>query len=159
MYYENLIHDFANRTLANLDTLKRVKASGEHGPVYEVTQLVNSLLGLLVFPQQKFVEAIPQRTIAELEAEGWPIPKVSANFQQARDLRELVRYLRNAIAHCNVEFTVNDRDEIDGISLWNEKIDDNKRKQINWKAKLLVIELERIVEKFIALVLSSHPKK
>ena len=118
MYYQNLIHDFAERTRANLDTLRRLQSEG---PTYEVTQLINSLLGLLVFPEEKFFKDIPETPLSELEAEDWPIPKVSGNFEQARHLRELARYLRNAVAHCNVKFTSDERDEISGIMVWNEK--------------------------------------
>jgi hypothetical protein len=87
MYYQNLIHDFATRTRANLETLKRPQAGA---PAYEVTQLVNSLLGLLVFPQQKFVDDIPKTEISKLEEEGWPIPKIPAPFKQVSDLQQLV---------------------------------------------------------------------
>lgn len=83
MDYEDLVADFAERTRSNLDVLQKAQASGER--VYEVTALVNSLLGLLVFPQQRFVELIPETPIAELRAQGWPVPTVDGEFEQMRD--------------------------------------------------------------------------
>ena len=153
MYYQNLIHDFATRTRENLETLRRSHANG---PTYEVTQLINSLLGLLVFPQQEFVDEIPKTTISELEAGGWPIPMVPAPFEQVSNLQELIKYLRNAVAHFNLKFTSDDRDQISGIRMWNV---DMRKKQTNWAADITPTELEQFIVRFIDLVLSAHPKK
>ena len=70
--------------------------------VYEVTQLINSCLGLLIFPQQEYFDHIPHTPVVELEQEGWPVPKVQPRFEQVSDLNELIRYLRNAISRFNV---------------------------------------------------------
>ncbi len=48
MMYKEVIQDFARRTRKNLEAIDRLHAEGRQ--VYEVTQLVNSTLGLLVFP-------------------------------------------------------------------------------------------------------------
>lgn len=101
MNYESVIRDFAQRTRTNLRTIEDFRASG--GKAYEVTQLVNSMLGLLVFPRERFIDQIPETSLDDLEAAGWPVPKVVGEFPQARDLRQLIRYLRNAIAHFNIE--------------------------------------------------------
>ncbi len=50
MMYEEVIRDFAERTRAKLRAIEQLEAEGRD--VYEVTQLVNSTLGHLVFPQQ-----------------------------------------------------------------------------------------------------------
>ena len=63
----NLVLDFARRTKKNLEfiehSLTRDRLNSEND-VYEVTQLINSLLGLLVFPQQKFYDAIPSSFVS-----------------------------------------------------------------------------------------------
>lgn len=64
MMYEEVIRDFALRTRKNLEaieTLQRLDAG-----VFKVTQLINSMLGLLVFPQQEYVESIPRIPLEEL---------------------------------------------------------------------------------------------
>ena len=45
MNYESVIRDFAERTRKNLGIIEGLHAEGGEG--YEVTQLVNSMLGLL----------------------------------------------------------------------------------------------------------------
>src|SRR5262245_31444769 len=110
MMYESVIRDFAERTRKNLRVIEQLQAKGEE--VYEVTQLINSMLGLLVFPKEEFVDQIPDTSLQDLQESGWPIPRVSSGFPQAKDLRELIRYLRNAIAHFNLEFIKDGTNEI-----------------------------------------------
>lgn len=148
MKYTNLIEDFALRTRENLRHLRMMQASGAE--VYEVTALVNSMLGLLVFPQQKYVDSIPETPIEELSQFGWPIPEVVDNFPQVSNLRQLVRNLRNAISHFNVEFFADDSNQIAGLVVWNI---DPRSSRTTWKARLSVSALDSIAHRFIALIL------
>lgn len=156
MKYENLVNDFALRTRKNLEIIRQLHEDekalpdyNEHDArVYEVTQLINSMLGLLVFPQQKFVDRIPQTSLDDLRIQGWPIPRVVGNYPQVRDLKQLVTYLRHAIAHFNLEFTSRDG-QISGLYVWNT---DPRTKIILWKAELTKEELEVITDKFIQLL-------
>jgi len=67
MMYEDLVADFAKRTRANLETLRGIQIKNDPKlRVFEVTQLINSMLGLLVFPQQRYVDQIPEIPLAEL---------------------------------------------------------------------------------------------
>ncbi|MBA7698739.1 hypothetical protein ES703_107421 [subsurface metagenome] len=90
MMYEEVIRDFAQRTQKNLQAieylLKKRKEGREVPEVFETTQLVNSTLGLLVFPQQQFVNDIPATPINELKKMGWPVPKVCSGFPQVKNL-------------------------------------------------------------------------
>lgn len=52
----------------------------------------------------KYINHIPENTLSDLEEDGWSIPQVTGDLPPARDLRELVRYMRNAIAYFNVKF-------------------------------------------------------
>jgi hypothetical protein len=158
MMYESLIHDFAKRTLSNLDAVQRMRLHSPDTHFYEVTHLVNSMLGLLIFPQQAFVNEIPPRRLSELEAEGWPIPRVTGQFAQVRDLNQLVRYLRNAIAHCNVKFTANDRGEITGLVVWNNDTRKPGHPKI-WQAEMSVNEVERITRLFVQVILTKPAKR
>lgn len=157
MIYESLIHDFARRTLVNLDALKRMRLERPDVEFYEVTNLINSMLGLLIFPQQAFVNKIPPTPLSELESQGWPIPKVTGNFTQVQNLNQLVRYLRNAIAHCNVKFKAGNQDEIIGLVIWNN---DTRRpgSPKTWQAELTLEEIEKITRLFVSLILAKEPK-
>lgn len=135
MEYQHIIRDFAQRTRINL----------AHN---EVTQLVNSLLGLLVFPKERYYYSIPEIPLSTLEELGFPTIKVIGNFQPAMNLRELVSYLRNAIAHFNISFLTDRDNQISGVEVWNIR-----GGKTNWKAEIQLDELRIIVDKFIDLLL------
>jgi hypothetical protein len=74
--YKKLIRDFAVRTRANLTRIYDLAAledgkEPESRTVFEVTQLINSMLGLLVFPKEAY-EGIPSTPISDLEESGYP---------------------------------------------------------------------------------------
>ena len=119
MDYQNLVVDFASRTAINLKSLKDLRESQPDAEIYEVTQLINSMLGLLVFPKEKYFEQLPLIPFNELESNGWAIPKLESGCE-IKNLRELIRFLRNAITHCNLEFLSNDGSEIIGLCVWNK---------------------------------------
>ncbi len=145
---QDLVRDFARRTRQNLEFVRSARTKG--ADVYETTQLVNSMLGLLVFPQQRYVDSIPATSVEVLERQGWPIPHVSRDYDQVQDLNQLIRYLRNAIAHCNLEFLSDADMEVRGVRVWNV----NTRDQVTWMADLSMDELERLTEKFLELLLT-----
>src|SRR5260370_38539658 len=62
---------FATRTRQNLEGIERARASGVD--VHVVTQLMLSLLGLIVFPEEDHCyEPIAPWRLDELEQSGWP---------------------------------------------------------------------------------------
>lgn len=65
MDYKNVIEDFADRTRTNLALVERYAANG--GEAYEVTQLINSLLGLLVSPRERLPRRIPRTQVVGQE--------------------------------------------------------------------------------------------
>lgn len=156
MMYEDVIADFAQRTASNLKAIQELRASGASPQVFEVTQLVNSMLGLLVFPQQRYMDRIPQTPIEELQHEGWPIPTIVGNYRQVSDLRQLVRVLRNAVAHYNLEFEPSQKNEIKRLILWNTR---PGSREVTWKASLSVSDLESITQKFVELLLNRNTNR
>lgn len=151
MMYEDVIRDFAERTRSNLRTIERLQ--GEGGEVYEATQLVNSMLGLLVFPREEFIRRVPRTPLDQLKEEGWPVPRVTPGFDQVSDLRELIRYLRNAIAHFNIEFIRDGRNEIRMLRVWNF---DPRRGRKTWEAELGLAELRGIADRFTGVVIGDR---
>jgi len=152
MIYEDLIRDFAGRTQKNLCAIERLRADGQE--VFETTQLVNSMLGLLVFPREQFIDQIPKTSLLELREAGWPVPIVPNEFSQVTDLRELTRYLRNAIAHFNIEFIADESGEITGLRVWNT---DQPGEKKTWEAELSLSDLRGIAERFTGLLLQGVP--
>lgn len=145
--YADVTQDFVARTRQNLDLIRRQRARGEDA--FEVTQLINSLLGLLVFPQQAFFSSIPDKPLTQLEGEGWPVPPVIGDFPDVDTLGDLVRYLRNAIAHFNIEFRPDRQGHVHAVQLWN--CDRNGKE--TWRTELSLLELEALADKFCALLL------
>jgi hypothetical protein len=148
MMYEDVIRDFAERTRLNLRAIERLETDGHD--VYEVTQLVNSTLGLLVFPQQEFVDRIPETPLTELVRDRWPVPTVRRGADRVNNLNQLIRYLRNAIAHFNIQFVGDGRNEVSVLRVWNE----NQNGVKTWEAELSVMDLRGITERFIRLLLN-----
>lgn len=147
--YEEVIQDFAQRTRRNLAAIEKLEQAGEN--VFETTQLVNSCLGLLVFPQQNFVDRIPATSLSELANQGWPIPTVVGNFDQVSDLRQLIRYLRNAISHFNIQFIGDAGNEIRLLKVWNTNPRNGKK---TWQAELGVADLRKIALMFSDLLIN-----
>jgi hypothetical protein len=152
MEYENVVLDFARRTRQNLTFVRqaaRDTAQGGTHPrsdVYEVTQLINSMLGLLVFPQQRYFDAIPETPLPELVSQGWPMVKASAGFPDVATLRDVLRYLRNAIAHFNVEFLA-PSGTLEGIRVWN-----THKGEKTWQAELSLHQLDQLTDRFITAI-------
>lgn len=146
MEYHNLVIDFANRTKKNLEFIEQYKDLPDC-PVYEVTQLVNSLLGLLVFPREHFIDHIPKTPLSDLIRNGWPDIKVLQGYPPCDNLHDLVRLLRNGIAHFNIEFSTNGSLDITGIRLWNDY-----RGKKTWESHLSISDLKLITDKFIGLI-------
>lgn len=150
MMYDEVVRDFASRTRANLRAIEKLKSAGNE--VFEATQLINSTLGLLVFPQQEYVDAIPEIPLEELKRLGWPIPKCRSGAEQVQNLNQLIRYLRNAVAHFNLKFIGDAQDQIHILHVWNQ----NRAGVTTWEAELSVSDLRGIAERFIDLLLSGN---
>ena len=144
-YQQQFILDFACRTRANLKYIETAEKNGEG--VFEVTQLANSMLGLLVFPREHYMESIPKTPLDELTALGWPAVEVIRGSLPEDNLQELMRMLRNGIAHCNVEFLGTGID-IRGLRIWNK----NKNSVVTWEAELSITDLRKIALKFVELI-------
>ena len=111
---------FAARTLKNL---AYIKEAGEDARVHPVTQIVNSLIGLLIFPiaieedffQEFSTVLLPAPPdvggIRTALSERLSIPSLEiVAFEDCMDLRRFFQRLRNAISHKHVEFSGVDPD-------------------------------------------------
>jgi HEPN pEK499 p136 len=174
MLYKDLVRDFAHRTKKNLEAIETLqRRDGEaterfqrgDGEVIDVTQLVNSMLGLLVFPKEKYVDKLPPIPLQELREAGWPIPEVTGKFPQATDLKQLIHYLRNAVAHFNIEFPGDGNADIEVLRVWNTDVVRDERNrplrnkdrkvvsEMTWEATLTVKQLRIFATRFIDLLL------
>jgi hypothetical protein len=168
----NTISGFALRTRKNLEFL--FAARKDDCDVHEVTQLIVSLLGLVVFPYAHFVDQddfdcknctdpdkkcelpcpLPEMnfTLPEMCANGWPEWTISLGKSKTFSCH--LRHLRNAISHRRIHFDSDYRDvkEVE-VTLWDKPA--RKQKPINWRAnikggKLLhfTLQLSKLLERY-----------
>ncbi|KZN16194.1 MULTISPECIES: HEPN family nuclease [Pseudomonas] len=109
-YFNNFERLFMQRSLELVDTYQ-----GE----YESTQLLNGLIGLLFFPNERMPDLIPEKSLQDIEAWGFSqdcIINAGANKKpQEINLREIIKRLRNSVAHCRVEPFPNDHRPCEGF--------------------------------------------
>ena len=93
---KDFIKDFAKRTIHNYNIVSR-------GP-YEVSQLINSAIGLLIIPEQKYYNQITDNIIsAELLQKLQTCIKINT-YSENFSLQMIARHVRNSIAHGKLEF-------------------------------------------------------
>ncbi len=97
----------AQRAWRNLNLIEAAYEAGHEAHV--VTQLVQTLLALIVFPKEKkFFEHFSLVTLDELERSGWPRPKQMIGTTDT--IGVLFRHMRNAVSHGNLVFYGDSKD-------------------------------------------------
>jgi hypothetical protein len=94
------------------------------------------------------MDKIPKTPLHQLATDGWPIPKVTGGFPQVDDLNQLIRYLRNAIAHFNIEFIGDGTNEIRVLRVWN-----TRNRTRTWEAELGVDDLRKLAHRFVEMLM------
>lgn len=101
MDYKDFVLDFAQRTFDNLVLIEKLSKleKPEDGKAYEVTALINSFIGLLIFPQQEFYYSLPEqfpnlciKTAFETKDSNYPSDRIPT-------YKGMLRHLRNAVSH------------------------------------------------------------
>ncbi|MHB8463370.1 MAG: HEPN family nuclease [Acidimicrobiales bacterium] len=144
-YSERFISEFGSRTLINLDHIQEAERDGE--TVFPVTQLWNSLLGLVVLPKEREADRIPETPMSDLWADGWP--RINEQKGRSTTLRELVGHLRNAVSHGGVDFVPDEGGEIAKVRLWNLPSGrwDQPSEKRGWEAVVTVPDLEGLARR------------
>src|SRR5438445_3270259 len=120
--------EFARYTKSNLDCIESAKAAGNPN-VHQVTQLMLSLLGLIVFPwATSFKQSVESLPLIDLEGgHHWQMQKGTAGT-----LGSFGSHLRNAVSHRLVEFS-SDSGDYDKVSI---TFSERKNAKINWIATI-----------------------
>jgi hypothetical protein len=115
MQYSDFLLDFALRTYKNLEIIQdsvREKSEG-----YEVTQLINSMLGLLVFPIEVYLKSIPEEFPNQRLEEVFS--KCQSTYEsdqsESKSFRNMIEHIRNALAHKHI-FLHYDPNEIHSVT-------------------------------------------
>lgn len=119
--YHNLEPEFIQRTLRLIDQYYGVLEKYPFEEQFNYTLIINCLLGLIVMPKERVISYIPtDRLTQELLAEiGSPSLVVNENI---RTLRDLIRSLRHAIAHFNINVISESEDNlVDLLEFYNSE--------------------------------------
>lgn len=143
--------EFARRTLKNLQHIERTRQFSDG--VHVVTQLTNSLLGLVIFPwEHEIISPLIGRPLEALTKRGWPAWQIERDPTKAPrkhkcspTLDDLVYHVRNAAAHRHLKYSSDDSDLLkvelslaDGIP---RKIHGSKTFELYWWASINAADL------------------
>lgn len=139
----------AQRTIKNLQFMQRAHESGDD--VHIVTQVVNSVLSLLVFPVEKekmFFEAFasvrldqpPDFNAVQKALPDFPaLPSLTVRqFTGCKNVRRFFMRLRNAIAHRRIGFSSESHD-LNEVIITLTDVD--RQKAVEWDISLSAHDL------------------
>ena len=131
---------FALRTRKNLEYVRDAFDRGDD--VHVVTHVVNSLLGIVIVPKERyFEESFWSINLEELTRRGWPkwdvtIDEPTKKGSKTLTLGDLIRHLRNATAHGRFTFGgESDSRHISEVKLIVEDAPSRNRNP-NWRAEI-----------------------
>lgn len=151
---ERMLQDFAERTLKNIICIHEVAAI-RPCDAFEVTETINALLGIIVFPQQIGKPMIPDIPLSSLPGGEWPQSVISVS-NEFLTLRRLMDSMRNSIAHGDLAFIGDEKSDIARVS-FGGKFKRNG-KSIKWTLTMSVSEVSTLVRLLCELYLSSQAK-
>jgi hypothetical protein len=162
----NRVRQLIRRTKHNLDAIDKLHSNGDKA-VYEVTQIVNSCLAMIVHlceeakdskkPEDPKKPEDSKNSISSLLAKNdfqlqskpeisWPnLTPTDDSLVTPLRWTEQLRLLRNGIAHGNIKFhPERSGKEITHIEIWN-KLNGDKGKK-TWGTKISVADMRKMIE-------------
>ena len=105
--YQDIESEFVDRTLRLIDQYYEVLDRYPFEEQFNYTLTINCLLGLIVMPKERVISYVPtDRLTREYQNEiGSPSLEIGANIVT---LRDLIKALRNAVAHFDIKVTSED---------------------------------------------------
>ena len=164
--FHDPVVDRMKRTKVNLHLLKQLRADRLHAGIrvdddgvgpYDVTQLVNSLLGVLVHPWENLLQT--RQSAVRRHFSTLPFPNMNPEFPNTDDLpdnnAEKLKWLRHALAHGGVKFIVDEYEvpprEIKRIAFRNNGFCRKRDRNVTWGTVLTIPEVETLLECMIEL--------
>jgi hypothetical protein len=145
MMPQESIRDMMLRTMENLRFIEE-HATGK-GP-YEVTQLVNSFLSALAHPWEEYKQELNSMALEHAISNGWPkLKKERATDIDPSSLGDLLRLVRNSLAHGDIEYLGKSSSEITHLRFWNN----NKRGKRTWGVIASITDMRMLLESFAKL--------
>ena len=143
---DRLVQEFIERTRANQKIIDR-QAILLPGAVFEFTQCVNSMLGLLILPQQKHYRELNKVSLNEPAAAFLPpVEYVSKASERIEFVGDYAKHLRNGFAHWNIEF-LDDGQVLTGVIIANRR-----QNRVTHRFKFEERDLRRFATEFPTLL-------
>lgn len=137
----NTIEGYLRRTEANLKKIEEGSTS-EKNDYFEITQLINSSVGILMWPLEGLIQSLPDLPLSDVKV---PIPKTLLGKFKHDNLRSAITNIRHAIAHHNIWFESRNS-EIAGMYLWCSY---EEKKKPSWVGYISMVDL-KILFSFLA---------
>lgn len=112
--YQDFPRDFVERSKSNVDNY-----CGE----YEITNLINNCLGLIIIPKQIFADDIPEYEFDDNDKSYGITRRNITRSDHGYSLYHVLRHIRNGLAHGRIEQRVNG-DQISGLRI-HDKYNDS----------------------------------
>lgn len=138
-----IVCSFIQRTYYNLEQYEKERkkeiSSKEKNYQFEVTQILNSFLGLVALPQQQMESLIKEIDISNLKK----------NIKKGKKTpEEVFRHLRNAIAHGHFleDMELDDQHNIQSITFRDYEYKNHERGKKNFEIVLSIKEILDLID-------------
>ena len=159
MEYNDRLLDFMVRTRENLTLIEAWRSEHPDAAFHEVTQLINSLLGLVIVPKE-LAHVLGDISEAPVSRSG--IPRWNLSFRldgetPPLNLHDLLIGLRNAVAHYALQYVADDHQDIASVIFqvtpWGSK---GKPAPPPWQATFTISQLRLFLRQLVDEVIRVH---
>jgi hypothetical protein len=146
---------FANRVRLNLDAIDAV-VSVAPAKAHQVTQVVLTLIGLVVLPREShYMEAVGDGNLTGLAAQGWPTWTIAHDLSRRPEgasdtLADLLWHLRSTIASGQIRMTAGDRPFADVSIYFDQQVAGGEI--VTWSASISAPDLRTFCIKLAGLI-------
>jgi hypothetical protein len=146
---------FAHRVRLNLEAIDAV-VSVAPAKAHQVTQVVLTLIGLIVLPREAhYLEAAGDKTLPVLAAEGWPVWTIVQDASRrpggaADTLGDLLWHLRSTIAAGQIRMTAGDRPFAEVSVYFDQQVAGGEI--VTWSASITARDLRVFCIKLAGLI-------
>ena len=146
---------FAKRVRLNLDAIDAV-VSVAPAKAHQVTQVVLTLIGLVVLPREShYMEAVGDGNLNTLAAQGWPTWTIAHDLSRRPEgasdtLADLLWHLRSTIASGQIRMTAGDKPFADVSIYFDQQVAGGEI--VTWSASISAPDLRTFCIKLAGLI-------
>jgi len=146
---------FANRVRLNLEAIDAV-VSVAPTKAHQVTQVVLTLIGLVVLPRENhYMEALGDNNLNALAAQGWPTWTIAHDLSRrpegaADTLADLLWHLRSTIASGQIRMTAGDKPFAEVSIYFDQQVAGGEI--VTWSASISAPDLRTFCIKLAGLI-------